>query len=327
MRATNIKNLLETSFLTFAILYTAPALWASVDITVVVDDFDLCKAIISFDARSEPNLPRAFSLDIKADNDANIVEVIPHMIGVCTQIRQGYGIFPGSIQIDTEGNVTDYGSPVAPSDDPDALPGIDSNAATIEIGSLYSPVGPGSPNAPDPCGPLVSIMVNRECTLTITANVTRAGSSGVIMESTDEIVTVNLPPKISLCPNYCCCLKSMAPEYTDWNNWGCPYCWCYRKQCHGDINGSSFLGKPVSLADLNTFKAAFNKNDIDLALVTNGICADLNHAAFLGKRVTLSDLNIFKAYFNTANANVPCCDDNQDCVIEPTDSTYNMWTN
>jgi hypothetical protein len=314
-------------FVLVALVFAAPA-FADVDITIV-QDADKCVAIISFDARSEPNLPRAFSLDIKADNDANIVEVIPHMKGVCTEAQQGYGIFPGTIQIDAEGTVTDDGTPVAPSDDPDALPGIDSNGVTIEMGSLYSPVGPASVNAPDPCGPLVSIRVDKECTLTITANVTRAGSSGVVMESPDEVVTVNLPAPLFMegCNLVDTCIKETATERADWDSWGQPPCWCYQKQCSGDINGALFLGKPVTLADLNMFKAAFNLNNTDLAQVPDGICSDLNHAAFLGKRVTLADLNIFKLYFNAANADVPCCDDNQDCVIEATDSTYNFWTN
>ncbi|MHC4641403.1 MAG: hypothetical protein ACYS32_07140, partial [Planctomycetota bacterium] len=87
-----------------------------------------------------------------------------------------------------------------------------------------------------------------------------------------------------------------------------------------------FLGKPVSLADLTTFKLAFNQIDTVVAGITDGICADLNHAAFLGKRVTLADLNTFKAYFNLPLASVPCCDADQDCVLDSGD-IYNFWTN
>jgi len=117
------------------------------------------------------------------------------------------------------------------------------------------------------------------------------------------------------------CLNKNAVGYPDWVAWGKPDCWCYRKQCRGDINGALFLGKPVTGADLIIFKAAFNKNNVDLALVPDGICADLNHAPFLGKRVTGADLIILKAYFNKADAVVPVCD--QPPIIT---GPYNFWT-
>jgi hypothetical protein len=308
-------------FLLVALMFAAPA-FASVDITIAQDAGNDCIAIISFDASSEPNLVRAFALDISADNDANIIGV--------TLLSTDYVIHPGTIVIDTSGNVTDYGTPVAPESDlpSDTLGGIGTGGVTIEMASLYAPVGPSSPNAPAPSGQLVSVEVDKECTLTIAANVSRAGSTGVVMESPDEVVTVNLPAGLSMtgCNVVSECLKDTSAEYTAWDSWGKPDCWCYKKQCKGDINGALFLGKPVTLADLNTFKLAFNLTDVDLVNVTDGICADLNHAAFLGKRVTLADLNTFKAYFNLADASVPCCDADEDCVLDAGDK-YNFWTN
>jgi hypothetical protein len=114
------------------------------------------------------------------------------------------------------------------------------------------------------------------------------------------------------------CLKSTDPGYTAWKNtWGMPKCWCFRKQCKGDVNGSSSFGKPVSGTDLDLFKLAFNKTDAELALVTNGICADLNHAASFGKRVTGTDNDTFKLNFNVAEAS----------VLECASTHINFWTN
>lgn len=305
-------------FLLVALLFTAPA-WADVNITSAKVD-DECAAIIAFDASGEPNLVRAFALNISVDNDANIIGV---------ELLSGdYVIHPGTIVIDTSGTVQDYGTPVAPESDlpSDTLAGIGTGGVTIEMASLYAPVGPASPNAPAPSGQLVKVTVSGSCTLTVSANVSRAGSTGVVMESPDEVVTVNLPAAL---PIDCAddeCLKDTAPERADWDSWEQPPCWCFKKQCRGDINGSSFLGKPITLSDLNVFKAAFNQGDEVVRGIDGGICADLNHAAFLGKRVTLSDLNVFKANFNIAEASVLCCDDNQDCVLEATDK-YNFWTN
>jgi hypothetical protein len=241
-------------FMLVALLFTAPA-WAAVDITAAVDDANDCVAIISFNATGEPNLVRAFALDIQTDNDAKIVGV--------TLLSADYVIHPGTIVIDTAGTVTDYGSPVAPESDlpSDTLPGLDSNGVTIEMASLYAPVGPGSPNAPAPSGDLIAVQVDNACTLSISANVSRAGSSGVVMESPDELVTVNMPAPLALsdCGYEPECLSTNDPSYDAWKNtWGMPDCWCYKKQCRGDINGSSFFGKLVLLADLTTFKLAFN---------------------------------------------------------------------
>jgi len=282
-------------FVLVALLFAAPA-WADVDITI---DPGTCGAVISFDARSEPNLVRAFSLDIQADNDANIIDV--------TLLSDDYIIHPGTITIDTEGTVQDYGSPVAPQSDlpSDTKPGLDSNGVTIEMGSLYAPVGIPGPNQPDPCGPLVSITVDKDCTITITANVSRAGPSGLVMESPDEAVTVNLPgPTAISCVTEC--MKDSNPAYNDWVAWGRPDCWCYARQCRGDINGLKHGPFWVQILDLDLFKAAFNK--IDTALPAGGICADLNHIKHGPFRVQVLDLDIFKTYFNKIETLVPECD-------------------
>jgi hypothetical protein len=114
------------------------------------------------------------------------------------------------------------------------------------------------------------------------------------------------PVKAASDSNESDCISDTASEYDDWIDWDKPCCWCYAYQCRGDMNGKSFLGKPVSLADLDDFKAAFNQPDDVLKQNPELICSDFNHDAFLGKRVTLSDLNIFKLYFNRAD--IPQCD-------------------
>jgi hypothetical protein len=120
------------------------------------------------------------------------------------------------------------------------------------------------------------------------------------------------------------CIKPWATEYTDWVLWGKPKCWCYKRQCRGDINGVK-TGQWVSLTDLNAFKAAYLKNDTVLSGIPNGICADLNHVK-TGQRVSLTDLNIIKAYYLKPDTSVPCCDLNGDCVLVSADK-YLFWTN
>ena len=117
------------------------------------------------------------------------------------------------------------------------------------------------------------------------------------------------------------CINRNAADYNAWVTWGKPKCWCYQKQCRGDINGAMFLGKPVTGADLIAFKAAFNQPDPNVMAIPDGICADLNHQQFLGKRVTGADLIIFKAYFNKLDALVPKCDQ-----LPIYTGPYNYWT-
>jgi len=330
MRATYLNRLSVVSVLLLTIVFTVFPARADVYITAAqIGEPCDGRVLISYDATTETNLVRAFALDIRLSNDANIIEV--------TGISDDYYIYPGTIQIDAQGNVMDFGSPVAEySDLPSGtLTGLDSNGITIEMASLYAPTGPGSPNAPAKSGDLVEVKIGELCgprptnagcvpfipcstCLTISANVARAGPTGVVMEDPNEVVNVNVPVNcldISIPTTPFQCMKATSPDYGDWVEWDCPACWCYAKQCRGDINGSSFFGKPVTLSDLNLFKLAFNKTDAELSLVTDGICADLNHASFFGKRATISDLNMFKLYFNLAEASVPECDK----------TNYNWW--
>jgi len=123
------------------------------------------------------------------------------------------------------------------------------------------------------------------------------------------------------------CLKSTDPGYyITWILTGRPNCWCFKKQCRGDGNGSSFGNKPVTSADLTTYKAGYNKH-ISLLRTTNvvdsagvpGVCADYNHSQFGAKPVTSADLTIYKTYYNKANT---------PGVVPDCNSTHiNFWTN
>jgi hypothetical protein len=114
-----------------------------------------------------------------------------------------------------------------------------------------------------------------------------------------------------------------AAEYNAWVAWGRPSCWCFKRQCRGDVMGTK-IGTWVSLADFNLLKSAFNKADTVLKGVPNGICSDLDHTK-IGTRVSLADFNILKSYFNKAETSVPCCDLDKNCVLTTADK-YNFWT-
>jgi hypothetical protein len=240
--------------LTLVVLLLASPAWAvdTVDITAVADGN---KVTISY--ASTGVLPRAFSLNIQLDDDATIVAV--------GDVNPDFPIHPGTISIDLSGPepVIDYGTPVAPQSDlpSDTLPGLGTNGITIEMGSLYAPTGPGSPNAPDPCGVLLSITLDppsdgndTQTCLTFTGNVARAGSKGVVLEDPALDPTVTVPVALSVCVDF------PAPY---------PPCWDLLTQCHGDTNDDS----TVNITDFFALKDSWTKSDPDPLY---NPCADFN---------------------------------------------------
>jgi hypothetical protein len=121
------------------------------------------------------NLPRAFALDVVVTGGATITAVTPTMTGESTATTRGYGIFPGTIAIDSNGVVTSYGSPVAPDTDPGASgTGIGTAEVILELGSLYV----GDANKPSITGS------GTLCTLTIDCSGASQGKITVSEEDT-----------------------------------------------------------------------------------------------------------------------------------------------
>jgi len=69
-----------------------------------------------------------FGLNITLTNGATFQTVV--------STNQSFIIYPGTIQIDLAGNVIDFGTPIAPSIDPDTLGGLGTSGATIEMGYI-----------------------------------------------------------------------------------------------------------------------------------------------------------------------------------------------
>jgi len=254
-----------------AIIFAAAP--ARADVIITAEQVgDTNEIIISYDATSElPNLVRAFGLNIQLSNDANIIAVIPKIVGLSEQDANGFGIFPGTIVIDVLGNVTNGGTPVGQlSDSPDTLDGLGSGGVTLEMASLYAPVGPGSPNAPAKSGELCSIIISGDTCLTITANVYRAGATGVVMEAPNEEPTVVLP--VVYCTLVCC-----RP----------PICWDNVNQCAGQGLGDATCDGAVNLGDLIALKMAWGKSS---PWTPPFCCADFDHSG----AVNLGDLIALK---------------------------------
>jgi hypothetical protein len=197
---------------------------------------------------TDGTLVRAVGLDITV-TDGNILACEPAMVGECTATEKGLGIFPGTIIIDAGGNVTDYGSPVAPQSDlpGDTLGGLGTSGITVEMGSLYV-----DGNAPPTSGLLCTITVEDTVTqMTITANVSRAGN-GVVLEDPDEVATVNLavcnievggPPCFYAGLVDCCGQTVTAADVARWASLSLAdqASWCDPCHCRGDADGSCVI--------------------------------------------------------------------------------------
>jgi len=111
---------------------------------------------------AEPNgLPRAFALVLQATG-GTITSVTPYMTGesgaptATPALAKGYGIFPGTIVIDSNGNVTDYSTPVEPNGLPGGPSATGTSRVVVALGSLYA--GGSDANKPGNTGALFTVV-------------------------------------------------------------------------------------------------------------------------------------------------------------------------
>jgi hypothetical protein len=280
------------------LMLAAPAWTAEVLITGV-DQGDDANAVISFTNDTGQHV-RAFALDIIVDGGA--------VISAVECLNADYYVYPGSIQI-SNNEVTDAGTCVCDAGEyDDTLPGLDSNGVTIEMASLYSVNDVEHPNAPADSGVLLKITLSGNDTQTVCIR-PNGLRGGVVMEdaSTEEpnapCFTVDLPPGE--------CMMDTHPDYANWSTHGKPDCWCYHKQCNGDIDGLVEGPFWVSLNDVIAFRPCFNQ----VVLPGGCECADLDHLQEGPFWVSLNDVVILRQYFNQI-------------VVPDCDGTHiNFWTN
>jgi len=174
------------------LMLAAPALGQEVIITCAADGNEVT---VSYDMNDVNGLIRAVALDITVNNDAVITGVSGYKKGESVSGDKGYGIFPASfrdyIVVNVNGEVENWDDPnykpLADPCDEGALGGLDTNGITVELGSLYYPVTPGSPNAPGTSGTLLKFTVDKDCDVTIEENAARGG---VVMEDGSSAATI-----------------------------------------------------------------------------------------------------------------------------------------
>ena len=279
-------------------------------------------AAIKYSGADVNNLPAGFALSITADSGATLTLKTGYKTGESTNASPGYGVFPGSINLDNPA-VPVWNNPVADPCDEPAGDGDGTDFVIVEFGALYD----DDTNAPSTSGTLCEFVVSGDCTVTLEDEDTYRG--GIVLED-GTTVDVNTACAVACCLNPCegKCFPGCNPvglntaEYEQWVLVGEPECWCFPRQCLGDVDGRA-EGKGqiwVSLNDLTVLKAAWNKNlavvDGNSTIVGNPpldvpwICADIDHFPE-GKgevRVGVEDLGILKAHWNESNGPDPNCE-------------------
>jgi len=116
---------------------------------------------------------------------------------------KGYGIFPGTIDINTvSGAVDAWGTPVALSTAPGAAgTGLDTNTIVVEMGALYVDA-----NKPPLSGTLLSVKVNGDCNVCVTGEPVR----GNVVQTDANQATLSADPV--------CKLITSEPEYLDFGD-------------------------------------------------------------------------------------------------------------
>jgi len=263
---------------------------------------------------------RAFALDISVDNNFVIQNIRDFNRGESsTKTKRGYGIFPGKFRdyIDPANPLwTDPNyNPVAPTGDPDANTGLGTKAITVELGSLYL----GDTNAPHKTGVLFRLDVippapgASSCTLTITKNTTRGGSTGLVDVDGNPVAVTITGTTVSYPAKCYPCWSPYNFGYGQWTSMWEPNCWCGRYatqthpyQCYGDADNKAetLTGKyRVYTSDLIRLKTCWAKSAStlkSLGILDICLCTDSDHKleTLTGKyRVYTSDLIRLKTYW------------------------------
>jgi hypothetical protein len=234
------------------------------------------------------SFPRAFALDITASPGV-ISAVTPAVTGESSTGSKGFGIFPGTMTISSDGIVTDSGTPVAPQSD---LPagthaGLGTQAVTVELASLYATTAAKPANS----GKLCTVVVSNlpwfsTVTLTITPNVARGG---IMLEDGTSTGSFSTGCNGVFLGTLCDCFASSLSTYNRWISSGKPSCWCPPAsvigmpyggsgyQCVGDVDGTKFGSYRVYNGDVQAIAASWKKN---IGAGGYNPCADVDHAVF-----------------------------------------------
>jgi len=172
---------MRKTLLVIATLFITAQVFAA---TVTIEVTDIGDGWASIRYSADANVS-AFGLKVTADSGATFTDIDDYNVGECTASQKGYGIFPGTIDINEDTGVVDgNGTPVAPDTDPGAEgTGIDTNTLILEMGALYV-----EGNEPALSGTLIKVQVDQSCRVCVEGEPIRGDivmTDGTAVEAND----------------------------------------------------------------------------------------------------------------------------------------------
>ncbi|MHC5060640.1 MAG: hypothetical protein ACYTFK_06110 [Planctomycetota bacterium] len=305
------------------------------------DDAGVCT--VTFDAGLEPNVPpvaMALTITVDGSDEITAVDGIPDFFDIYMDAAYDMENDPC-----TPGYTYGDGDAIAKVAEPgrDVLP---SASFAISMGGLGGPTKPFA-NSPSLSGTAFVLHAdNAAVGTTVTGTIVRNSLRGGVIGSDGEEMDTNIedPIPFSITIEDDECMAATNNDYTTWSTLaGSPACWCYCKNCNGDVDGGMQFGGAVDVYtdDLAIFLPAFGLPDVATTPGHAGWCADLDREAQFGGmvRVYTDDLDIFLPAFGTKVqvCSGPSCDRSIDgaggsdigetCDANPLpNSEFNFWT-
>jgi hypothetical protein len=155
--------------LVLTLIFVLPA--EAVVMTCVKESNEVMR--IDYSAADETVLPIAFAINVALDNGATITRVYDYKVGDSNSADPGYGIFPYSMEVDVNGKVVDWGTPVLSG-------GPGASSVSLGMASRYN----GSQNAPLVRDTLCRIGIDPHGAQTVNVAITRnTAAGGIVLEN------------------------------------------------------------------------------------------------------------------------------------------------
>jgi hypothetical protein len=123
---------------------------------------------LDYSATDETILPLAFALDLTVDGGATMQSIYDFKVGDSTAASPGYGIFPSSLRLDAQGEVSDWGTPdMSVPNSPNVQAGLGTSGVTLGLATRFD----GPENAPRVTGTLCRIRVDTHGAPTVNVRV------------------------------------------------------------------------------------------------------------------------------------------------------------
>jgi hypothetical protein len=214
---------------------------------------------VGYDASGAGGVLAGLGFEVTLSDGVLIAGIDDFQEGDNTAAGQGYGIYPGSVDIDTSGEtpvVNSWGTPIdmtAPS-----LGGLNSSGMSIAMGALFE-----TGNEPATSGTLFTFTYDcngaTSFSVTVAADGTRSGDAAggaVLLDGTNEAIVCS---GLTVDCEGACPALGTAEQQAMWNSLGQPALWCGDCWLCGDVSNDCL----VTFADVLqvfTYKAAGDYN-------------------------------------------------------------------